>query len=84
MRPLCFPGEQFSTITADDVTARPLAASVALGYDERSTQANIQHVENPRRAGTQRNNSDATGATGDPLVRRGCVENGNIVGCYQF
>ena len=31
--------------------ARPLAAPVALlalGYDERSTQENSQHVENPR------------------------------------
>ena len=48
MRLLYFPREQFSTITADDVTARPLAASVApiaLCYGERSTQANIQHVE---------------------------------------
>ena len=55
MRPLYFPREQFSTITADDITARPLAAPVAplaLGYDERSMQANIQHVENPRRAVT--------------------------------
>ena len=37
------------------VSARSLAASVAplaqsaVGYDERSTQANIPHVENPRR-----------------------------------
>ena len=37
----------------DAISARPLlAASVApyaLGCDERSTHANIQHVENPRR-----------------------------------
>ena len=36
----------------DHISARPLAASVApyaLACDERWTQANIQHVENPRR-----------------------------------
>ena len=35
---------------ADDVSVRPLAAPVAplsLGYDKRSTQANIRHVDNP-------------------------------------
>ena len=53
---LYVPREQFSTITADDLSARPLAATVApvaLAYDERLTQARIQHVENPRRAVTR-------------------------------
>ena len=39
------------------MSARPLAASVqplALGYDERSTQANVRHVENPGRGRTLR------------------------------
>ena len=37
-------------VLADDVSVRPLAAPVApraLGYDKRSTQANIRHVDNP-------------------------------------
>ena len=48
MRPLYFSREQ---LTADDVSARPLGASVAplaLGYVDRSTH--IIHVENPRRS----------------------------------
>ncbi len=51
MRPLYFPRKQFTTITADDVSARrSLAASDApLGYDERLKQAHIQPVENPHR-----------------------------------
>ena len=67
---LYVPREQFLTITAADVSARPLAASavsLALGYDDRSTQANIQHVENPRRGSyalVTQENSDAPGATG--------------------
>ena len=52
------------------MSTRPLAASVAplaLGYDERSTQANIQQVETPRRCRyvlVTPGNSGAPGATG--------------------
>ena len=52
------------------MSARPLASSVAplaLGYDERSTQENMQHVEIPR-LGCQvvvtPENSDVPGAAG--------------------
>ena len=51
------------------MSARPLAASVmplAIGYDERSTPVNIQHVENPRRGScvlVTPVNSDAYGVT---------------------
>ena len=52
------------------MSARPLAASVAplaLGYDERSAQANIKQVENPCRGRSvlvTPQNSDAPGTTG--------------------
>ena len=45
-----FHANRFRQWTTDDVSTRPLCVSVAplaLGYDERSTQANVQHVENP-------------------------------------
>ena len=65
MRLLYFSREQ---LTADDVSARPLGASVAplaLGYVDRSTH--IHNVENPRRGNyvlVTPENSDAPGATG--------------------
>ena len=59
----------FSTTDRRRRTARPLAVSVAplaLAYDERSMQANIQHVEIPRRRSyilVSPGNGDAPGAT---------------------
>ena len=69
MRSLYFPCEQFSTITADNVSARSLAtlvAPLALSNDNRSTQASIKHVENPRRGSytmVTPENSDVPDAT---------------------
>ena len=61
------------------MSARPLSASVAalaglaLAYYERSTQANIHHIENPRQGSyvlvTPRN-SDAPGAIGAALAKQ--------------
>ena len=65
------------------MSARRLAASVAplaLGYDERLTQANNQHVENPRQGSyvlVTPGNSDAHGATNPASVQTGihwCAE----------
>ena len=50
------------------MSTRPLAtsvASLALGYDECSAQANVQHVENPRQGSyvlITPGNSDVPGA----------------------
>ena len=65
------------------MSARPLDASVALlahGYDERSTQANIQHIENPRRGSCvlvpsgDRDAPDATGAASVKYETHWCVD----------
>ena len=58
------------------MSALPLAASVALltlGYDESSAQANVRHVEIPRRCSyvlVAPGNSDAPGATGAPSAQQ--------------
>ena len=68
------------------VSSCQLAASVALladGYDERSSQANIQYVENPHRSSCVMvppgNNKahDATGATSAQHVIHWCDEVGS-------
>ena len=68
------------------MSARPQAASVAplvLGYDERSTQANIQRVETPRRGSyvlVTPENSDATGAASDQQEMHWSAEVASKVG----
>ena len=59
------------------MATRPLATSdapLAIGYDERLTQANIQHVDNPRRGASYvqvtLENGDVPGATGAASANR--------------
>ena len=68
------------------VSSCQLAASVALladGYDARSSQANVQHVEHPRRSSCvvvpPRNGDapDVTGATSAQHVIHWCAEVGS-------
>ena len=78
------------------MSARPLAASVALlalGYDERSAQANMQLVENTRRGSyvlITPENSDAPGTSTDASAQHEihwCAEvksKMGMVGCDQF
>ena len=68
-------------------------APLAFGYDGRYTQANIQHVEYPRRGSdvlVTPENSDVPSATGAASAQQEihwCAEVAskiNIAGCYQI
>ena len=78
--------------TSDGMSARPLAASVAslaLGYDERSTWANIQHVENPHWGGqvlVTPGYSDAPDGTSAASEQQGidqCAEVASKIGIFS-